>query len=656
MGQPETIPQYFLDAVQRYGDRKVAIRQKRFGIWQESTWRESYEQVRDLALGLVELGLKRGDRVAIIGDNDREYLWADLAVLSAGGVAVGIWTDATPNEIEYFITHTDAAIVMAKDQEQCDKLLEVRKRLSFVKRVIYWDDKGMWSYAEPCLKDYKEVQAIGRRIAERDPGRFERMVAQGKEDEVAVFIHTSGTTGRPKAVPLTHKYLIFVKRQIYSIDPRYATDNHVSFLSFAWTPEHLFGVTAHVTDHVTMNFPESPETLQQDIREIAPQELMYNNRLWENLVRTVQMRINDSTWWNRTLYRLFLPVGYAVADRIFEKKPIEPWLRLGYALGNVLLFAPLRDQLGLSRLRTAFTGGAALSPDVVRFFRALGINLKQIYAITETGALAMHRDDNINFYSVGELVPGTEVQISSEGEILSTSPVLFPGYHKDEAATRKAIYIDPQGRRWFRTGDAGRLDENGHLFYFDRLDDMMELAGGHKYSPQYIEGHLKFNPAIRDVMAVGGEDHEYVAAIITIDFENVGRWAEKHRVPYTTYADLSQKPEVYDLLRQQVERVNQALPPPARVKRFISLPKEFDADEGEMTRTRKLRRRFLQERYRNLIEAIYNGADAVTVSAPVQYRDGRIGVVETRVRIVTLETGVSLPAPAANPLMEGVPV
>jgi long-chain acyl-CoA synthetase len=637
--QPETVPQYFLEAARKYGDRKIAMRQKHLGIWQVSTWKESYEEVRALALGLVELGLRRDNSVAILSDNDRECIWADLAVQAAGGVVVGIFIDSSPNEIEYIVNHSDATFVLAKDQEQCDKLLAIKERVPLVKKVIYWDVKGMWSYTDDWLMDYREVQALGRRVAEQDRARFEAMVAAGQPDDAAVICYTSGTTGQPKGAVLSHRFVLFCHEAVFRIDPHLPTDHYVSFLSLAWAPEHILGIAAHTVEHIILNFPEKPETLRHDTREVAPEKITYSSRLWESVFRTVQVRINDSTWLNRVLYQLFLPVGYQVVERRLEKKPIGPWLRLKAALANFLVFAPLRDKLGLSRVRVAYTTGSALSSDTVRLFRAIGVNLKQVYAGTEVGASNMHRDEDVKLGSVGRILPGYQVQISPEGEILVSSPISFSGYYKNEAMTRQTMVVDDQGRSWFRTGDAGRIEEDGHLIYYDRLKDMIELAGGHKYSPQYIEGQLKLSPNIRDVMAVGGGEHEYVTAIISIDFENVGRWAERRGLAYTTYVDLSQKREIYDLLRQEVKRVNNVLPPPARIRRFVSLHKEFDPDEGEVTRTRKLRRTFLQDRYQDIIEAMYNNEpQSINVSTTVQYRDGRVGTVDTTLQVVTVKT------------------
>jgi long-chain acyl-CoA synthetase len=432
--------------------------------------------------------------------------------------------------------------------------------------------------------------------------------------------------------------LIFYYKAISDIDPRTTNDNHMSFLSLAWVAEHVMGVAAHVIDQIILNFPESPETIQANIREIAPQIILYNSRLWENLVQTVQDRISDSSWINRLIYKVFLPVGYKVAEAALNEEKVNLWLRILYKIGDFLLYSPVRDKLGLIRVRIALTTGAALSAKVIRFFYAIGIHIRQLYGATEAGIAAMHRENDINFYTVGQVIPGYEIQISTEGEILIHSPAIFNGYHKDQEKSRKAVSIDDDDKCWFKTGDAGALTDKGHLVYYDRMDDMIQLSGGNLYSPQYIEGRLKFNPAIRDVMTLGGNGYSYVTAIITINMETVGRWAEKSGIPYTTFLDLSQKAEVYDMLDDAIKEVNRNLAPPARVKRFVSLHKEFDADEGEITRTRKLRRNFLQDRYGKIIEAMYDEYNSVEVDASVQYRDGRTSSVEAKLRIATIET------------------
>lgn len=635
---PDTLPKYFLERVAQYGDKKIAVRQKDFGIWQEYTWQDAYENVRAFALGLVSLGLKRGERVSIVGDNDRQYLWADLAIMAAGGVTVGIFTDAAPNEMEYVIGHSEAVFAMAKDQEQCDKLLEIRDKLPNVKNVIYWDERGMWYYDDPWLLSFEDVQTLGRQLLEEQPDLFDQLVNEGTGEDLANLCYTSGTTGLPKGAMLTHNNFILASRYFEDTDPRYDTDNLISFAPLAWIAEHTLSVTPHVMYGIIINFPEAPETIQSNIREIAPDVLFYPARLWENLTALIQVRINDATWLNRMLYKWFLPIGYRMADKHYAKESVGLGLKLLYWLGDRLVFHPLRNQLGLVNVRTAITAGAALSPDMFRFFRALGINLKQVFSSTETTAVGtMHQEGDVRFATVGTPPEGVRIKITDQGEICLCGGNIFIGYYKNEDATAKALEIEEDGSRWFHSGDAGYIDEHGHLIYLDRLKDMIELASGEKFSPQFIEGRFKFSPYIRDVMAVGGPDKHFVAALVSIDFENVGRWAEKRGIPYTTYIDLSQKPEVYNLVQKDVREVNKTMPEGGRVKKFVLMHKEFDADEAEMTRTRKLRRGYLADHYQNIIDSIYSDSEQVTVSAVVHYQDGREGVVETALRIMKLE-------------------
>ncbi|MDX1612686.1 MAG: AMP-binding protein [Candidatus Promineifilaceae bacterium] len=635
--QPETLPQHFMDKVQRYGPSKIALRQKEFGIWREYSWEESYQQLRHFALGLIALGLRRGDPVCGIGDNDREYLWAWLGSQAVGGVQVGLFTDATPDEIAYIVNHCQAPFVLAQDQEQCDKLLAIKDRLTAVKRVIYWDEKGLWYYDDDWLISFEDVQALGQTLSAREPDRFDIEVALGRADDLATITYTSGTTGLPKGAMLTHDNLLHAAQLYQAVDPRIDTDNHVSFLPLGWIGELILGIVPHVYVGLILNFPEEPETVRDNIREIAPEGIFYNSRLWDNLVATVQVRMNDASWINRRLYQLFLPVGYRMADASLGRSQPGLALRLVNALGDRLIFASLRDQLGMSRIRSAYTAGSALSPDAMRFFHALGINLKQIFGASEvSGGATLHRDGDIKFASVGPPAPGIDIRISDEGEILIAGPTVFKGYLHDPEATAEAVHVDEDGKRWFRTGDAGYIDDDGHLIYLDRLKDMITLANAERFSPQFIEGRLKFSPYVRDVMAVGGETRDFVTALIIIDFENVGHWAEKRGLGYTTFLDLSQKAEVYDLISKAVSEVNQSLPPAGRVRRFVLMHKEFDADEAEMTRTRKLRRGYLYDRYGNMIEAMYAGEEAINVRAAVRYRDGREGVVETNVKIMSL--------------------
>ncbi len=617
------------------------MRQKYFGIWQSSTWDQEYEKVRDLCLGLIEMGLQPGDRVAIIGDNDREYLWGVYAIMAAGGAPAGLFTDVTPPEVEYIVTHSDATFVLAGDQEQCDKLLEIKDKLPLVKKVLYWDNRGMWYYDDDWLVDVMDVQNTGRGSGAQADERFEELIAAGTGDQPAFFCYTSGTTGLPKGAIISHTNFVFITRAFGKPLPRSATDNVLSFIPLAWVGGAVLDIAPHAVDGVILNFAESPETVRENIRELAPDFVFYNARLWETLVDTIRARIIDASWFNRKLYDLFLPVGYKVADYKFAKKSVPPQWRFLYFLGNLLVFQPLRSQFGLHKLRWALTAGSMLSPDVIRFFHALGLNLHHGYGTTEiTAASVAQPPGDIKFETVGKALPGTYMKVADDGEVLLGGHTLFMGYHKDEQGTAEALHEDEDGMLWFRTGDAGRLDEDGHLIFFERVKDMIELESGDKYSPQYIEGRLKFSPYIGQAMTVGDSTQGYVTSMITIDFENVGRWAENRGIPYTTYTDLSQKPEVYDLIRKDVEEVNRTLPETGRVQKFVLLHKEFDADEGEMTRSRKLRRRFLSDRYEYIIESMYNGVEKVNVQAVVKYRDGRESTIDTTLRIEALREAV----------------
>jgi len=638
----DTLPKSLRARFEEYGSRKIAMRKKDLGIWQSYTWQESYWQVRQLSLGLIQLGLKRGDKVCIIGDNDPQYFWAQLAIQSAGGVAVGLFTDSSPPEIQYVVHHSDAVLVFAKDQEQCDKLLEIQDQVPAVERVIYWDDKGLWNYNEPWLVSFGQVQSLGRSLDAEQPELFERLVDEGSGEDLAIFCYTSGTTGLPKGAMISHRNLIAGADSNLQIDPRSDTDEHMSFLPPAWITENVLGLAIHLRSGMVVNFPEAPETVRQNIREVAPQSVFFSARQWENMVAMVQVKIIESTWLNRFLYKIFMPVGYKVAAlRFEERKPVGLLWRFLHMLGELAVFRPLRDKLGLVNAKSAYSSGAAQSPEVIRFFRAIGVNIKQLYGSTEAQTHTLHIGDDVRFETVGVPPPRMEIRIAEDGEIMVSGPTVAQGYYKNPEDSQKAFPVDEKGQRWYRTGDAGHIDSDGHLIYLDRMKEMLTLAGGEKYSPQYIEGQLKFSPYIRNVMSVGGEDKPFVTALINIDFDNVGRWAERQGLAYTTLVDLCQKPGVYELIRSDVERVNRTLPPAARVRKFVLLHKEFDADEGELTRTRKLRRKLLGEHYGDMLATMYAGADQVQVQAAVKYRDGREGVVETAVRIATLEDETS---------------
>lgn len=634
-----TLPKIFLKSVDKFGDR-IAMRKKRYGIWQEYTWNEVYEHVRDFCLGLVSLGLQRGEKVAIVGENDPEFYWSEVAVHAVGGTTTAIFTDANLDELGYVTTNSDSVFLLAHDQEQCDKALELREHPQFkegfakIRKVIYWEDRGLWNYDEDWLISFDEVEALGREYLKSHPTLFEQEIAKGDGEDIAIFSYTSGTTSLPKAAMIRHRNLIYANSNIEDVTPRRPSDNFVSFSPLAWITEQSLGLTSHLLYGFQVNFPESPETVQNDIREVAPSTLLFPSRLWEGIARTMQMRINDSIWLNRILFGMFMPIAYKIIDLEDQKKPIPAHLRFLRFIGEYAVLQPLRDKIGMVNMRDAITSGAALSPDVLRFFRAVGVELKSLYGSTEMQGVTLHYPGAVKLASVGEIVPGVEVKIMENQEIRVKSNAVFAGYYKADDKTAEAF--DEEG--YFQTGDAGYVDEDGHLIYLDRVKDMIQLANGESFSPQYIEGRLKFSRFIQDVMAVGGFDMEYVTAIVIIDFDNVARWAEKNRVHFTTYVDLTQKPEVYDIIRAEINRVNDSLPPAGRIRKFVILHKAFDADEAELTRTRKLRRRALEQRYGDMLDAMYNDKDSVTVSAEVKYRDGRMGTVETAVRVATVGT------------------
>jgi len=633
--RPQTLPQYLYAHAQKHPDR-VALRERIYGIWQEMTWRQFYEFVKHFALGLHELGLQPEDTVAIIGDNRPEWVIAELAAQSLGSKSVGIYQDSIPPEVEDIAVRADATFIVAEDQEQVDKVVEIWPSLEGkVRKVIYYDPKGLRGYNQPYLMYFHDVVALGKAFEEKHPGWFEERLAQGKATDLAILSTTSGTTARPKLAMLTHKNLLSMAKNLMAVDPLEPDDEYVSFLPLAWIGEQMMTVASGLYIGFKINFPERPETVQHDLREIGPQVMFSPPRIWESLVSQVQVKIEDTTPLKRWFFNWALPIGYEMADTRFAKKKPSLWLRIKYFLADWLVFQQIKDQLGLRHLKRAYTGGAALGPDVFRFFHALGVNLKQIYGQTEISGIAvLHRDGDIKFQTVGLPIPETEVKIDEEtGEILMRSPAVMVGYYKNPEATREAI--DEEG--WLHSGDAGYFDEDGHLIVIDRAKDVMTLADGTKFSPQFIENKLKFSPYIREAVVFGGGDLPYVTAFINIDFANVGKWAENRQLPYTTYTDLSQKPQVYALIKEHVRRVNQDLPPAARIQRFLLLHKELDADDAELTRTRKVRRRLIRQRYARLIEAMYGDAPTVEVETTIVYQDGTTATIRTDLRIERME-------------------
>lgn len=630
MENVDTLPKLIKHNYEKWGDG-VALAMKNFGIWQRYTWKDYYERVKYFSLGLMSLGLEPGDKVCIIGDNEPEWFWGEFAVQAAGGIATGIFVDSIPSEVKYIAAHSGIKFAIVNDQEQTDKFLEIKDELPSLKKVIYWDPKGLRNYDDPTIISFAEVMELGIEYEKTHPGLFEQNVEKGKGEDTAFIYYTSGTTGLPKGAALSHKALIKTAQGFVSRYPLSEKDDLISNFPAAWVGDSFFATVPHLLSGARMNFAEESETIAEDTREVGPHFAIYGPRQWESIVSDIQVKIIDANPIKRFAYHLFLPVGYKISDYHFEGKTPNLFWRALYWVAHGLLFQPLKDKLGLSNVRFAVTGSSVLSLDTFRLIHAIGIELRQCYAGTEAGFISSHGKGEIKFESVGRPAIGTEVRETDEGELLIRSECMFDEYYKDQEKTRDTL-IDG----WFHSGDAVHVNEEGHLIFLDRVKDMGELATGAKYAPQYVEGRLRFSPYIKDAMVIGGKDKDFVSAIVNIDFTMVGKWAERNRVPYTTFVDLSQKKEVADLVQKDLIRVNGYLPEGSRVRKFVLLHKEFDPDEAELTRTRKLRRGFVEERYKNLIDAMYSDREEVNVEAPVTYRDGRKGVVTTAIKVRTI--------------------
>ena len=627
----DTFPKLLVRNAETFGDRKVAMREKEFGIWQEYSWKEYHDHVKYFSLGLVSLGLQAGDKVAIIGDNRPEWVWGEVASQAAGAVPLGLYQDSTLKEVSYIIDHSDASFVLAEDQEQVDKILDMKEQLPKVRYIIYSDPRGMRGYKQPFLLDFKEVENFGRELEQRDPGLFAKNVAASKYEDLAFICYTSGTTGFPKGAMLSFRNFLSMAANLMEVDDKFEKDEFVSFLPLAWIGEQMMCLSSALLTGFTVNFPEKPETVQENIREIGPTIMFSPPRIWENMTSTVQVKVMDASALKRWMYNWALPVGYAYSDAVFRKEAIPPLLRLKQKLSYALVFRALKDRLGLLRIRSASTGGAALGPDVFKFFNAMGVNLKQIYGQTEiSGISCIHREGDINFDSVGKPIPETEIRLSDSGEILSRSPSVFLGYYKNPEETEKTL-----SEGWLHSGDAGYFTKDGHLIVIDRVKDVMHLNDGTRFSPQFIENKLKFSPYIKECVCLGNQ-RDFIASMICIDYPNVGKWAESRRLSYTTYTDLAAKPEVLELLAKEVEKVNATLPETTRVRKFVPLYKELDADDDELTRTRKVRRAFVGERYKHVIEGMYAGEEAIPIDATIKYQDGKTSRIKTTLTIRNL--------------------
>jgi long-chain acyl-CoA synthetase len=639
-----TFPKLLYALADRHGADRIALQEKRYGIWQPVSWAAYRTRVRDFAHGLAQLGVRPGDVVAILGDNRPEWLISELGAQSLGACVVGIYPTSVGEEIVHILSHARVRVVVAEDQEQVDKLIRLWDRLDSVEAVIYYDPRGLEHYDRDYLLEFTTVESRGREYEQTHPGWLDEQIAAGRASDIAVICTTSGTTARPKLAMLSHRNLLSMGSSLMAIDPLDADDRYVSFLPFAWIGEQMLTLACGLQAGFTVSFPEEANTVRADLREIGPHVMFSPPRIWEDMLSSVQVRVGEAGWLKRAAFAWGHRVGGRVADRRVKGERVRAIDRLLGPIADLVALRPVREQLGLTRVKRCYTGGAPLGPDVFRFFHAIGVNLKQIYGQTEICGIAVaHRDDAVTFNTVGGPIPATELAIADDGEILLRSPAVFQGYYRNEEASRDAI--DQDG--WLHTGDAGFVDENDHLVVIDRAKDVMRAPDGTQFSPAFIENKIKFSPYVEEVVAFGGDvagsDRQFITAMIMIDMRTVGAWAEREHLSYTTYTDLAQKPAVYQLIAEEVHRANQDLPESVRVRRFLLLHKQLDPDDEEITRTRKVRRGVIGERYGELIDALYGDADSVTVRSTVTYQDGTSA--ERKIELAILTMAGFTPAP-----------
>jgi long-chain acyl-CoA synthetase len=639
MENPETLLEFTIPQLLRWrvqqSPGRVALREKDFGYWNNFTWKDYYEHVRRTALGLEKIGLNPGDKLALITDNIPEMLIVAVGAQTVGAISAGVYQTTLPDEIAKILDYMDVTVVFCDDQEQVDKLVEVREQIPKVRKVLYEDPRGMRGYrSDDWFMFIEDLYALGDQVHQEHPERFEALVDRGKPDDECHLCQTSGTTGLPKGALLTHRNYINMGIQLTKVDPLEEGDEYVSFLPFAWIGEQMNSFGVALATGITINFPESVETAMEDLAEIGPHFMFGAPRIYETLRSQIWLKMDESYWLNRRLYEYFMKIGEKAALYRMSGRKMPPGLRVLAWIGKTLVFLPLINQIGMMRLRRAYTGGAALGPELFTFYQAMGINLKQIYGQTEiTGIAYMHSDGDVRPDTVGVPLPGTECKISDKGEILSRSPSVIAGYYKMPEETEELL-----AGGWLHSGDAGYIDEHGHLVVIDRLSDVMHNRSGEMFSPMFLENKLKFSPYIKEAV-IFGDKRDFIATLINIDPIVVGKWAEDRGISFSTFMDLSQKKEVVDLVRQEVVAFNKNVEKQHfRVKRFAVLYKLLDVDDGELTKTGKIRRKFILEKYKDLYDALYDkNVSEKKVEAFFQYQDGQTTAVETVLEFFTMD-------------------
>lgn len=594
-----TVPQVFKQTVNRYGDR-VAMRKKEYGLWQDISWNEYYRSAKFVGSALISMGLNKGDCVSIIGDNCPEWVIVDMGIQCVGGVAVGIYSTNAWPQVEYVIQNSESKFFFVENEEQLDKWLHFRDNAPLLEKVIVWDLEGLRHFRDPMVMTYEDILELGREVAEREPDLFERLMLEVTPEDLSVLIYTSGTTGPPKGAMLTHRNVTWMGQAITKDNPVYDTDQVMSFLPLCHIFERLFSVFVHITHGYTVNFIENLDTVTDNMREISPTVGYAVPRIWEKYLSAVYIKMSDATWFKRLVFGLALRLGKSRANLKMHFRPVPLYLEALYRLAHFVVFRKLKERLGFDRLRVAYSGAAPIAPDVLQFFQSIGVNLIEGYGQTEgTGVTCASRIGEIKFGTVGPPLQGVEVKIAEDGEILVKSPGVFKGYYKNPEDTGEALKDG-----WLYSGDVGELDEDGYLRITDRKKDIIVTAGGKNITPQYIENKLKASPYINDA-AVIGDKRKYLTCLIMIDEDNVVKYAQDNKVQFSTYKDLTQSPEIKRLIQGEVDAVNETLARVEQIKKFTILPKKLYEEDGEVTPTMKVKRKYVNEAFSDLIEAMY---------------------------------------------------
>lgn len=646
----DTMPKLLLRNSVKFADR-AAMREKKLGIWRSFTWADVLSEVRAFSLGLLALGLKRDATIALVGDNRPRLYWTFAAAQALGAIPVPVYQDSVADELIFVLSHAEVTMAVAENQEQVDKLVSIADRVPTLRAIIYDDPRGLLKYDSPLLHSYDEVRDAGRAELRIDPDaatRWKSEIGRGRGSDISVILYTSGTTGKPKGVMLSHDNIVLSSQSGNLFDSFTENDTLIAYLPMAWVGDHIFSYGQSFAAGFCVACPESPETVVEDRREIGPTYFFAPPRVFENLLTQIMVRMDDASRLNRAMFHYFLGVARKVGEKKASGRAVSLSDRALYWLGNAMFYGPLRNRMGLSNLRLAYTAGEAIGPELFSFFGALGINLKQLYGQTEASVyVTMQPDGEVYPETVGKPGPGVEIRIDDRGEVLFKSPGVFQRYFKDDEATAKTK--TPDG--WVRSGDAGFIDSRGHLCIIDRAKDVGKLTNDTIFAPKYLENRIKFYPEIKEAVAIG-QGRDCVTMLINIDLASVGNWAERNNIVYASYQELAGHPEVYKMIERRVDELNLALARQrmagSQIKRFLVLHKELDADDGELTRTQKVRRSFVADRYAPFIDALYDGSPRARIRTEVTFEDGRKGMLEGDVPVVDMK--IHPPSSAAKEL------